>query len=193
MSKTLSQSFRFDISTDEQFHALANAFTHALKAVEAQGYAAEYNGQTLHHPGQIGVKGTSGIGKSEFFNTVMGAFLPKDAQVSEKLQPSADQTRMVQVWKQWRVPGEQKEYRVEDLHAEAALIHMPEMHLPERDWAGVSIYEHVDERSNFCDMMLELHYEQDGRRTAKILTTNAVAQDAEFSAGFLPLVRDITL
>lgn len=193
MSKTLSQSYRFDISTDEQFYTLANAFTHALKAVEAQGYAADYNGQTLHHPGQIGVKGTSGIGKSEFFNTVMGAFLPPGAQVAEKLQPSADRTRMVQVWKQWLVPDAQREYRIEDLHAEEALIHMPEMRLPERDWAGVSIYEHVDERSEYCDMMLDLHYEEDGRRIAQIRATESVAQAQDFSSGFLPLVRDITL
>ncbi len=68
MSKNLTRTFRFDISSDEQFYALANAFTHALRAVEQQGYAVEYNGATLHHPGQIGVKGKSGIGKSEFFD-----------------------------------------------------------------------------------------------------------------------------
>ncbi len=193
MSKKLTQSFRFDISSDEQFYTLANAFTHALKAVEQQGYAVEYLGHTgLHHPGQIGVRGQSGIGKSEFFNVVMGAFLP-EVQPSQRLHPSADQTRMVQVWKQWLVSDQQKEYRVEDVHAGEALAHLPAMHLPIRDWAGVSIYEHVDEKQDFCDMTIHFHYDWEGHRYAEIRTTDAVAQSEDFSSGFLPQVRDITL
>lgn len=193
MSKNLTQTYRFDISSDEQFYTLANAFTYALRAVEQQGYAVEFNGETLHHPGQIGVRGRSGIGKSDFFNAAMAAFLPADVKPSEKLQPSADETRMVQVWKQWLLATERKEYRIEDVHAGAALTHMPEMHLPIREWAGVSIYEHADEPEKYCDMVLDMRYDAQGRRTAEIRTTDAVAQSDDFSAGFLPQVRDITL
>ncbi len=192
MSKTLTQSFRFDISSDEQFYTLANAFTHALKAVEDQGYAVNYNGETLHHPGQIGVRGQSGIGKSEFFNAVMGAFLP-GIKPTEKLQPSADETRMVQVWKQWLHTDSQKDYRIEDFLAVSSLSHLPDIVLPERDWAGVSIYEHIEDKNNFCDMVMRMYYDDEGHRHALIETTEAVAQSEEFSAGFLPQVRDITL
>ncbi|MCB1680833.1 MAG: hypothetical protein KDI65_02760, partial [Alphaproteobacteria bacterium] len=174
MSKNLTQSFRFDITSDEQFYTLANAFTHALRAVEQQGYAVEYNGETLHHPGQIGISGRSGIGKSAFFNAVMTAFLP-GVMPTQKLQPSANETRMVQVWKQWLQTNPQKEYRVEDMHAKAALIHMPEMHLPLREVPGVTVFEHPDDKADYCDLMMSFAYDGEGRRIAQIRTTEATA------------------
>ena len=191
--KTHTNIFRFDITSDKQFQSLANAFTHALRAVEQQGYAVEYHGRMLYHPGQIGVRGISGIGKSEFFNTVMSAFLPSDVESTERLQPSADEKRMVQVWKQWLLKGSQKEYRIEDILAVTSLAHLTDTQLPSRDWAGVSIFEHIDDRTEFCDIVMELLYDDNGHRIAQISTTDAVAQSKDFSSGFLPQVRDITL
>ena len=185
MIKELTHTYRFDISTDEQFAELAGVFGHAMTAVEEQGYNVEYNGRTLHHPGQIGVIGRSAIGKSTFFNSVMDTFADAAAQVSEKRQPSHDQSREVLVWKQWLMQ-DGREVRLQDLHAQAALSHMPDMHLPNRESAGITIFEHVDESTEFCDMVMHFGYDESGRRYLEVQTTDDVAQSEAFAQGFLP-------
>lgn len=194
MSKDLTQLFRFDVTQESDFLTLANAFAHAMKAVEKQGYAVEYNGETLLHPGQIGIRGISGIGKSTFFDTVMHAFAePEPATVTQKHQPSGDLSRNVQVWKHWDMKTLGKQVIIEDSHARAALIGYPAMSPPERTRPGVTVYEHIEENNGFCDAMLKMDYDDQGRRIAEVRVTEEVALDDDFSSGFIPRVRDISL
>lgn len=194
MSKTFTSTYKFNIETDEQFSVLANAFGHAMTAVEEQGYSVPYGGRDLFHPGQIAVQGRSGIGKSSFFNEVMQAFAPQDAQVNERLQPSADESRTVQVWKRWVSDTERREVRIEDLEAVNALSHLPDTHLPDRDMAGISIMEHAldAEELGVFDMLLVFNYD-DGRRVLEVKTTQEVAESSSFQEEFLPLVEDLQL
>ena len=195
MVKDLTQTFLFNIETDEQFEQLAFAFRHALSAVEEQGYSVEYGGRMLHHPGQIGVIGRSAIGKSTFFNTAMDSYVPPETTVREKLQPSADETRNVLVWKQW-VTGKDKDHnpreiRIQDVHAQSALAHRPEMFLEEQENPGITIFEHVDEDADYCDMMMRFSYDEHGRRHLEIHTTEDVAEADAFVQGFLPEVQTL--
>lgn len=199
MSKDLSVRYEFAVASDEQFHKLADAFAHALKAVENQGYSVEYAGEILNHPGQIGVIGRPGSGKSTFFDAVMDSFISSissDAakvEVKQKTQPSYDRSRDVQVWKRWLLDGKdgKKEVRIVDAQASSALSHLPGVMLDQMESAGISIHEHPDNPEEYCDLVMRFNYDGEGVRTIELKATQSVAKDDEFANSFLPNVQDL--
>ncbi len=185
MSKNHIIEHSFDITSDEAFNSLADAFSSVIGAVEAQGYGTEYNGEMLYHPGQIGVIGKSGTGKSTFINRAVDGAL-SDASVEEKLHPSHDETRLVQVWKQWTSDDGARQIQSKDVMASSGLMHMKGMELPERMQAGVTFFEHALGMEDVCDMVLRFRYDDDGGRFLDLKTTEEVASSAAFTDDFLP-------
>ncbi len=186
MSKNHTIEHSFDITSDEAFNSLADAFSSVIGAVEAQGYGTEYNGEMLYHPGQIGVIGKSGTGKSTFINRAVDGAL-SDASVEEKLHPSHDKSRLVQVWKQWTSDDGARQIQSKDVMASSSLMHLGmSMRPPERTQAGVTFFEHALDMEDMCDMVLRFRYDEDGGRFLDLKTTEDVASSAAFTDDFLP-------
>lgn len=191
MKKSLKHIGEFDISDEAHFQELCGAFSHALKAVEAQGYGVEYAGEILYHPGQIGVIGPPASGKSTFFKTAMQAFAPEDSIVTEKYNPSHDQSRNILVWRHWISLQNNKEITLMDMHAYHALHHLAEMNPPDRKLAGLAIYEHVQGNEGHLDMLLKFRYNESGRRVLDVSATEGVTQNTDFKENFLPSVQHL--
>ncbi len=190
MEKDHSITHRFDVTSDEAFEGLAHAFAKVLPVIEAQGYGVEYGGEMLYHPGQVGVVGKAGSGKSTFINTAVETAYPQKHDVQEKLHPSHDEARLVQVWKQWATDDGAHQIQTHDLFASASLSHMPNMRPPERVASGVTFYEHGADMRENCDMMMRFEYDDTGRRFLEIETSAEIAGDDAYRQSMLPLTYD---
>lgn len=188
MEKDLKLCGQVDISSEENFKVLCHAFSHAFKAVEAQGYAAQYAGDTLYHPGQIGVIGPPAVGKSTFFNAAVRAYFPSDVQTSDQYIPSHDRKRNVLAWKEW-LSNEHGGRQV--LLSDMMVLSSMNIIVPERKFSGVSIFEHVSGDEGNLDMLLRFRYEQDGARKLDIHVTDSVAQQPDFKEKFLPVLHSL--
>ena len=198
MKRDLNVSKTFNVSTDQDFDSVAKAFPSLLSLFEELSASVMYHGEELHHPGQIGVIGRARSGKSNFLNTAINAHMSgRDAHEDEiKLPRSAKDTGEVQVLKRW--VSDECEIRIQDEKAIGHLLNnndadCPVAHadllLPDFDRPGIRIMEHPDDKEEFCDMLLEFYYDDDGQRFLEMKTTDDVANSDAYQKEFAPSVK----